>query len=63
MTDAEQHIDALLEEKRVFPPPQSFTETAVISDAAIYERAARDPEGFWADEAGRLDWIRPWGGR
>ncbi len=26
---------------------------------AASERAARDPEGFWADEARRLEWIRP----
>jgi acetyl-CoA synthetase len=60
VTDAEQHIDALLEENRVFPPPPSFSQGAVIGDPAIAERAAADPEAFWAEEAGRLDWTRPW---
>jgi acetyl-CoA synthetase len=60
VTDAQQHIDALLEEKRVFPPPPTFTQGAVIGDPAISERAAADPEAFWAEEAGRLDWTRPW---
>ena len=26
----------------------------------IYERSLRDPEGFWAEEACKLDWSRPW---
>ena len=62
MSEAGQHIAALLEEKRVFPPPPSFAERAVVSDPEIYERAARDPEAFWAEQAGRLEWSRPWTG-
>ena len=26
----------------------------------IYEKSLRDPEGFWAKEARKLDWSRPW---
>jgi len=26
----------------------------------IYERSLRDPEGFWAEEARRLEWFRTW---
>ena len=25
----------------------------------MYERAARDPDGFWAEEAKRIAWIKP----
>ena len=60
MSEPQQHIDALLEEKRVFPPPPSFVEKAVNSDPAIYARAAQDPEAFWAEQAERLDWNRRW---
>ncbi|HEX6581679.1 MAG TPA: acetate--CoA ligase [Actinomycetota bacterium] len=60
MTDAQPHIDALLQEERVFPPPSRFAEGAVVSDPAIYERAAEDPEAFWSEQAGRLEWSRPW---
>jgi propionyl-CoA synthetase len=27
--------------------------------AEVYQRACRDPEGFWADAAADIDWIRP----
>ncbi|MBA3738423.1 MAG: acetate--CoA ligase, partial [Actinobacteria bacterium] len=60
VSEPQQHIDALLEEKRLFPPPPSFVERAVISDPAIYARAAEDPEAFWAEQAERLDWNRRW---
>ncbi|HEU4628142.1 MAG TPA: AMP-binding protein, partial [Gemmatimonadaceae bacterium] len=56
MTD----IDVLLSETRTFPPPADFRRDAIVSDDAIYERAARDPEGFWAEQAGQLLWSRPW---
>ncbi len=26
----------------------------------IYERSLRDPEGFWAEEARKLEWFRTW---
>src|SRR5215211_6954161 len=54
-----QHIDALLAEDRTFPPPPSFAAAAVVADAEIYERARSDPEAFWAEQAGRLEWSRP----
>jgi acetyl-CoA synthetase len=55
-----QHIEALLQEGRTFPPPPGFVERAVVSDPAIYERAAADPEAFWAEQASALEWSRPW---
>ena len=53
-------IDALLKENRQFPPPDAFRQRAVLNDPAIYERAAKDPEAFWAAVAGEIDWIEPW---
>ncbi|MFW5947356.1 MAG: acetate--CoA ligase [Gemmatimonadota bacterium] len=53
-------LEALLEESRTFEPAESFRAAANASDLAIYERAAGDPEGFWAEWAERLDWYEPW---
>jgi acetyl-CoA synthetase len=54
------NIDALLEERRVIEPPEAFRANAVVSSEDVYERARQDLEGFWAEEAGRLDWFEPW---
>jgi acetyl-CoA synthetase len=53
-------IDNLLQENRRFPPSEAWTKSANITDPGVYARAARDPEGFWAEFARELEWIRPW---
>ncbi len=53
-------IAALLQEHRTFDPPASFAATAHVRDAAVYEQAEADPEGFWAKFAQELEWQRPW---
>jgi acetyl-CoA synthetase len=53
-------IEALLEESRVFPPPDEFRRQAHVASDEVYERASRDPEGFWAERAADLRWIRNW---
>ncbi len=53
-------IEALLHEERRFPPDEQFRRQAHWNDPAIYQRARQDPEGFWAEMAGGLDWYRPW---
>ena len=60
MSDVEQNISDLLSEDRVFPPPPAFTAHAIVSDRSIYERAAADPEMFWAEQAERLAWFKRW---
>jgi acetyl-CoA synthetase len=60
MSDVEQNISDLLSEDRVFPPPPDFTGRAIVSDPSIYERAASDPEAFWAEQADRLAWFKRW---
>ena len=60
MADTDRDIDALLSENRVFEPPESFRERALVSDRSIYERAEADPEGFWSEQAERLTWFRRW---
>jgi acetyl-CoA synthetase len=53
-------IDHLLQEHRRFPPSEAWAKSANIADSGVYERAARDPEAFWAEFARELEWIRPW---
>ena len=55
-----QDIDVLLEENRTFEPTAEFRRQANISDPSVYEKAARDPEKFWAEQAKQLDWIKQW---
>ena len=59
MSESPRTIEALQVEDRVFPPPPEFARGAVAG-AELYERAAADLEGFWAEEASRLEWIQPW---
>ncbi|HKA57213.1 MAG TPA: acetate--CoA ligase [Gemmatimonadales bacterium] len=53
-------IETLLDEQRRFIPPSGFKAQAHVQDTDIYERARRDPEGYWADWANQLEWSRPW---
>ena len=46
-------IDSLLHEERRFPPSESFTSQAVAPQS-IYDDAAADRLGFWADQARSL---------
>ena len=57
---SEKGLSALLDERRTFPPPEEFRRRANANDPAIYDRALRDPESFWAAEAKKLDWSTPW---
>ncbi|WP_154097429.1 acetate--CoA ligase [Microbacterium testaceum] len=51
-------IDHLLNETRRFAPSAAFADAA-IGDRELYERAAADREGFWADQARELHWHTP----
>src|SRR5207244_2005161 len=57
---ATERIETLLDEQRRFTPPDQFRKQAHVHDTGPYERARRDPEGYWADWAKQLEWIRPW---
>ncbi|MFZ1927471.1 MAG: acetate--CoA ligase [Solirubrobacteraceae bacterium] len=59
-TDAlDSELARMLEVER-FEPPQDFREHALLNDPAVYEQAARDPQAWWAAQAGELDWFAPW---
>ncbi len=64
MSDQASNIKSVLTESRVFPPPEEFAEEAHLKSFEEYERmyaeAEADPQGFWAKQAGNLDWFRKW---
>ena len=55
-TNAESlgEIEALLSERRTFPPPEDFRAGALIREDSVYEEAERDPEAFWMRLAERI---------
>ncbi len=57
---ADALIQALWTESRSFPPPAEFREQANIRDEPVYETARTDREAFWAEQAAKLDWFKPW---
>jgi acetyl-CoA synthetase len=51
-----------MSEQRVYEVPQEWAASALIDAAAYqekYRRSIADPDGFWREEAQRIDWIRP----
>jgi acetyl-CoA synthetase len=54
-------IEDFLIEDRTFPPPASFKADALITGAEIYDEAAADWQGFWAQQAADLvSWYDEW---
>ena len=48
--------------KDIYPVPDKFKETARISEADYFKRyqhSIEQPEAFWAEEAQKIDWIKP----
>ena len=58
------HIDSVLQEQRMFPPPEDFRRAAHIKSEEDYERIYREsvehPEKFWARVADELHWFKKW---
>lgn len=49
--------------KNLYPVPAGFAQKALIDEAKyklMYEKSVKDPEGFWAEQAERLDWFTKW---
>jgi acetyl-CoA synthetase len=57
-------MESLLREDRVFPPPAEFAAKANVGSLeeyeAMYRRSVEEPETFWAEAAGELEWFAPW---
>jgi acetyl-CoA synthetase len=58
LTSLERELTELLEVER-FEPPAEFRQGALLSDPAVYEEAAADPQAWWLRQATELlDWSR-----
>ncbi|MEG3978581.1 acetate--CoA ligase, partial [Microcoleus sp. herbarium8] len=58
-------IESILHEKRLFPPTAEFSQKAQVKSLeeyrALYDKAAADPQAFWAELATQeLDWFQKW---
>jgi len=60
MAESSPAIENLFSEGRTFPPPDEFKAEALVTDRSLHEQAERDLEGFWAEQAERLHWMKPW---
>ncbi|MGB7588338.1 MAG: acetate--CoA ligase [Solirubrobacterales bacterium] len=57
-TALEHELERLLAVER-FEPPAGFRAGALLSDPAVYEEAAADPEAWWLRQATELlDWVK-----
>ena len=47
----------------VYEPSEAFRQKALIGSSedyeTLYERSVDDPEGFWGEQADRIDWFEP----
>jgi acetyl-CoA synthetase len=60
MSDVEKTIEDLLTEGRTFIPGKKLRKNANVNSEAVYKKAARDREKFWANFAKELDWFKKW---
>jgi len=48
--------------EKIYDVPADWTKRAYIDDAkyqAMYAQSVKDPDGFWREQAKRIDWIKP----
>ena len=51
-----------MSEQQLFPVPEAIAKAAWCTNdqyLQMYKRSVDDPEGFWAEQAKRIDWIKP----
>ncbi len=62
MAEEKKTMESLMTEARTFPPPANIQQNAYIDSDAQYkemwEKSIKDPDGFWLEQAKRLDWFK-----
>lgn len=52
----------LVAQEKIYDVPADWAKQAYVDDAKyreMYARSVSDPNGFWAEQAKRIDWIKP----
>lgn len=61
---SEKTISSLMEENRSFGPKDyNYTHgelSGIDEYEKMYRKSIKDPDAFWAEKAGQLDWFRKW---
>ena len=62
--DESANLESSLRENRLFTLPAEFSAKANVKSLEqydmMYRRSVEEPEVFWAEAAGELDWFAPW---
>lgn len=62
LSQSQENITSVMDEKRVFHPSENFTKSANIKSMAQYKKMYKEsilnPEKFWGDIAGELHWFK-----
>src|SRR5258708_15316545 len=48
--------------EQIYDVPPEWSKRAFIDEAkyeAMYARSVKDPDGFWAEQAKRIEWLKP----
>ena len=51
-----------MSDEKIYDVPADWRKRAYVDDAKyqeMYARSIKDPNGFWAEQARRIDWIKP----
>ncbi|MBK0420233.1 acetate--CoA ligase [Leucobacter sp. CSA1] len=59
MSDQQGTIESHPLGAKTYPPSPEFRAAANQQDPSIYWRAAEDPEAYWAEQARKLRWTKP----
>ena len=46
----------------IYPVPESYQQHSLLNDEQyqqMYKQSVQDPEGFWQEQAQRIDWFKP----
>lgn len=58
--EKESHIEARMEDTKIYSPSEEFKKNANMNDPGIYKYAEENYEKFWEEQAENLHWFKKW---